>query len=168
LLAVTSPREGAPFPRRAFFFGATKSAQEIASTSQGERDRAAFHRATTLTSSEQQNSPAMKSLRLLALASVLTGSALIAAAGQTSQLFRPGPAPEPAKKATAPAAVACPSCKNEAVYATRFVGPVNRQHVQSVQVATKHSCAACGAAVAAAHNCANEKTPGASCCTARS
>lgn len=107
-------------------------------------------------------------MKTLLLATLLASTALVASAGPTSQLFRPGSAPEPDKKATAPAALACPSCKNEAVYATRFVGPVNRQHVQSVQVATKHSCAACGTAVAAAHNCANEKAPGAPCCTARS
>ncbi|MBI2512384.1 MAG: hypothetical protein HYV96_10410 [Opitutae bacterium] len=110
----------------------------------------------------------MKSLRLLLLATSLAGSVLIATAGTTSQLFRPGEKSAAHPKAAVPAIVACPGCKDTSVRATRFVGPPNRQQVRSVEVARKHSCTACGAVVASAHDCANQKTPGASCCSGRS
>ncbi|WP_415908825.1 hypothetical protein [Oleiharenicola sp. Vm1] len=110
----------------------------------------------------------MKTTRLLILAGLFAGFSLIGNAGQTAQLFRPGDKPSAAPKTAAPGAFACPSCKDESVRVTRFVGPVNRQQVQSVEVARKHSCRACGSTVAAAHNCANEQMPGASCCAGRS
>jgi hypothetical protein len=109
----------------------------------------------------------MKTTRLLIVTGLLAGFSLIGNAGQTSQLFRPSDTPVPTSKSAAPA-LACPSCKDESIRATRFVGPVNRQQVQSVEIAKRHSCNACGSAVAAAHNCANEKTPGVSCCAGHS
>ena len=110
----------------------------------------------------------MKTTRLLVLVTALAGSALIAAAGQTSQLFRPGDKSAALTKSAATEIAACSTCKDTSVRATRFVGPPNRQQVKNVEVARQHSCTACGAAVATAHDCANEKTPGASCCAGRS
>lgn len=107
----------------------------------------------------------MKSIRLLSLVSLLVGSALIGIAGQTSQLFRPGDQLPATTRATA---LKCAACKDESLRVTRLVGPANHQQVQSVEVARRHSCDACGSAVTAAHDCGNEKTPGASCCAGRS
>jgi hypothetical protein len=109
----------------------------------------------------------MKTTRLLILAAALGSFSVVGTAGQTSQLFRPGDKPASMAKPAVPA-LACSACKDESVRVTRFAGPLNRQQVQSVEIAKKHSCSACGAAIATAHNCANQTTPGASCCAGRS
>lgn len=103
----------------------------------------------------------MKTTRLLVLAGLLGSFSLAGIAGQTSQLFRPGDKPAAPKS---PAPLTCSSCQDESVRAMRFVGPSNRQQVQRIEVARKHSCSACGAAIATALSCPNEKTPGLSCC----
>lgn len=108
----------------------------------------------------------MKTTRLITLIGLLAGFSLAGNAGQTAQLFRPGDKPAAALKVPAP--LACSVCKDESVRVARFVGPLSRQQVRSVAIAKKHSCRSCDSAVATAHNCANETTPGASCCAGRS